>query len=180
MGIFDKFKKKKDTYDVTNLSVKDLDVSFIFDYDLSSWEVVEVYEYDWGDHNFTKEYKITDGEKTYFLSVDDDDELEIILSTKTNIRKIGDNIVENIQNNDKPQNELTFENETYFLDEGSPGYIRHMDDPDNWIELMSWDYYNDEETKTICIEQFDDQKFDASTGKILKEFEISNITPAGN
>ncbi len=178
MGIFDKFRKKKTTYDVTNISVKDLDVNFIFDYDLSSWEVVEVYEYDWGDHIFTKEYKITDGTKTYFLSVDDDDELEIILSTKANIRKIGDDIIEHIQNNDKPQNKLIFGNEIYYLDEGSPGYMRCMNNPESWMELMSWDYYNDEETKTICIEQFNDNEFDASTGKILKEFEISNIVPS--
>jgi len=178
MGLFDRFKKKEETYDVTNLTVKDLDKNFIFDYNLTTWQVEEVYEYDWGDNVFTKEYKISNGEQSYFLNVDDDDELEIVLSTKINIRKIGDDIVDYIQSFEKPQKELSFEGETFFLDEESPGYIRHMDEPDNWIELISWDYYNDAETKTICIEQFDDNKFDSSVGKIIKEFEISNIMPA--
>ena len=179
MGLLDIFKKKKEsTYDVTNLTVLDLDEGFIFDYNLSSWEVQEVYEYDWGDNIFTKEYKVSDGEKTLFLNVENDDELEISLSEKVNVRKIGANIVDYIQANEKPPKELSFESETYYFDEESPGYIRHMNEPENWIELMSWDYYNNDETKTICIEQFDDNKFDASYGKIIKEFEISNILPA--
>ena len=43
------FKKKKEPdYDVTNLSLKDLETGFIFDYDMKSWVVEESYEYDWG------------------------------------------------------------------------------------------------------------------------------------
>ena len=59
MSIFDRFKKKEKTYDVTNITVKDLDVNFVFDYDLTTWKVEETYEYDWGDNCFTKEHKIT-------------------------------------------------------------------------------------------------------------------------
>ena len=44
-------KRKKVSYDVTNLSLKDLDVGFIFDYDMKSWVVQEVYKYDWGNNN---------------------------------------------------------------------------------------------------------------------------------
>jgi len=178
MGIFDRFKKKEEEYDVTNLSVKDLNKNFIFDYNLSSWKVIDVFEYDWGDEFFTKEFKITDGDKTLFLHVEDDDELELTLSSKIKIRKIGEDIVDYIKQNKEPQKKLIYENEEYILDEESPGYIRNMNTPDSWVELISWDYYNNEGNKTICIEQFDDNKFDASVGIIINDYEISNITPS--
>ena len=54
--MFDFFKKKKKvTYDVTNLSLKDLDVGFIFDYDMKSWVVQEAYKYDWCNNNFVND-----------------------------------------------------------------------------------------------------------------------------
>ncbi|MEO1099612.1 MAG: hypothetical protein AAFX57_17950, partial [Bacteroidota bacterium] len=58
MGLFDFFKKKEKEpeYDVTNLKVSDLDHGFILEYDLKTWEVKEVYEYDWGNNNFSQEY----------------------------------------------------------------------------------------------------------------------------
>ena len=71
MGIFDKlFKKDKPTYDVTDLRVTDLKKKFIFDYDLSSWEVTAEYTYDWGDNYFSKEFKIQSDKETLYLSVE--------------------------------------------------------------------------------------------------------------
>ena len=68
--MFDFFKKKKKvSYDVTNLSLKDLDVGFIFDYDMKSWVVKEVYKYDWGNNNYTSEYKVDSGDEVAFLPV---------------------------------------------------------------------------------------------------------------
>ena len=69
MGIFDLFKKKEKApkYDVTNLKVTDLDQGFIFDYDMKSWVVKEVYEYDWGSNNFSHEYKVDSGDEVAFL-----------------------------------------------------------------------------------------------------------------
>ena len=61
--MFNLFKKKQEpTYDVTDLKITDLDVGFIFDYDLKSWVVREKYEYDWGGNNFSHEYKVDSGD----------------------------------------------------------------------------------------------------------------------
>ena len=53
MGFFDKFfnKKEEPSYDSTNIRVQDLNVGFVFDYDMSTWEVQAAYEYDWGDNS---------------------------------------------------------------------------------------------------------------------------------
>ena len=61
----------------------DLDQGYIFEYDMQSWEVMAVYEYDWGDEDFSKEFKVSDGQNTYYLSVEEDDEIEMTWSKKS-------------------------------------------------------------------------------------------------
>ena len=49
MGLFDKFKKKKEPkYDPSNIKVTDIAQGFVFEYNMSTWEVKNEYEYDWG------------------------------------------------------------------------------------------------------------------------------------
>ena len=72
MGIFDIFKKKEPHYDSTNIRVQDLDVGFVFEYDLSTWEVQAIYEYDWGDDFFTREFKVNNGSLTRYLAIEED------------------------------------------------------------------------------------------------------------
>ena len=87
MGIFDFFRKKdnKPEYDVTNITVADLQVGFIFEYDLVTWEVQEVYEYDWGDNFFSFEFKISDGTRTRYLSYMNDDKVFLSITEKIKI-----------------------------------------------------------------------------------------------
>jgi hypothetical protein len=177
MGLFNLFNKDKRDYDATNVRVTDLNKGFVFDYNLATWRVEESYEYDWGDNYFTHEHKISDGINTLFLSVEDDDGLELSVSKKVKIRNLGEDIPEYIQDNEEPPNKIIFEGETYYMDSGSAGYIRTIGSGD-WEELMSWDFYNKNEDKIVTIEQYDDNEFEASYGTLIKEFEISNILPA--
>ena len=55
-------KKKEKAYDPLNIKVTDLKKGFVFDYDLKTWEVQEVYQYDWGNNFFSYEYKIDCGD----------------------------------------------------------------------------------------------------------------------
>ena len=180
MGLFDFLKKKEEEpkYDVTNLQVTDLDKGFIFDYDMKSWEVKEVYEYDWGDNNFSYEYKIDSGDDVMYLSIEDQGDLAMSLSKSIKIRVLGEGIVEEIVKNQKPPDRLVYENETYYLDTDSAGYFNDKTKgTDDWEELIAWEYYNKEEDKIISITQWDERNFDAAAGIVIKEFEISNIIP---
>ena len=175
MGIFDIFKKKPN-YDPTNIKVTDLNNGFVFDYDLVTWSVEETYEYDWGNNFFTKEHKITNGLDSFFLSVEYDDEIKLHITSKINVRTLGNDIPEIIKETEEPPVEIIYERESYFLKSGNPGYIRNVNRED-WDELMSWEYTNKTEDRVICIEQYDDDEFEAAVGRIAKEFEISNILP---
>ncbi|MEL7004106.1 MAG: DUF4178 domain-containing protein [Bacteroidota bacterium] len=180
MGLFDFFKKKEEAprYDVTNLKVTDLDEGFIFDYDMKSWQVKEVYQYDWGKNNFSYEYKIDSGDEVLFLSLEDQGELILSLSKSIKVRVLGESIPEEIVKNQKPPDRLVYENETYYLDSDSAGYFNDMTaGNDDWEELISWEYFNKEGDKIISIVQWDERNFEASSGIMIKDFQISNIIP---
>ncbi|MCH4896548.1 DUF4178 domain-containing protein [Marinilabiliaceae bacterium JC040] len=175
MGIFDFFKKKDvRRYDATDVRVVDMEEGYVFDYDLSTWTVSKTYIYDWGDNFFSKDHKITNGKDTYYLSVCDDDELEISLLTKVRISSFEVDIPHYIKENEEPPRRITYEGVDYTRESGEAGYINEGDD---WEEMMSWTYYDIDNKRILCIEQFDEDEFEASYGKLIKEYEISNILP---
>lgn len=178
MGLFDFFKKKESAYDVTNMKITDLDVGFVFEYDLKTWVVEEVYKYDWGDHYFSFEYKITTGSETLFLSIEEDDEVIVSVSTKTQLRKIQEDLPELLAAENAPK-KINYENIEYFLEEKSPGYFCNVTkDKDNWIEFIAWDYIDEKEQRILSLEQWGENEFEASEGKIIRPSEISSIIPA--
>lgn len=180
MGLFDRFKKKEEpSYDPTNISVRDLDMGFVLDYDMKTWVVKGVYDYDWGDNFFTREYKIDSGEEQLFLSVEDDDELEITISKKVKVRVIDEDIPEYIVSHERPPKKLHYQGATYYQDKESPGFFHDTSnkDEDAWDEFISWDYYDEDEKLYICIEQWEEREFEGSVGRVVEEYEISNILP---
>lgn len=178
MGLFDIFKKKESHYDSTNIRVQDLDIGFVFEYDLSTWVVEAIMEYDWGDDYFTREFQISDGDKTYLLGVEDGDELQISLMQKVKVRKINDTLLDTLIDSQKPPKKISFGNITYYLEKGAPGYYRNITKGTDWEEFRVWDFEDDNGKNLLCIEQWGDSEFEASIGKTINEFEISQIIPA--
>ncbi|MBV6645019.1 MAG: DUF4178 domain-containing protein [Cyclobacteriaceae bacterium] len=175
--MFNLFKKKKEEpeYDVTNLSVNDLDFGFIFDYDLKSWVVKEVYEYDWGDNNFTREYKVDSGDEIAYLDVDDG---ELSVSKPIKLREIEEDVFEAITEKEKAPGRIHYGGETYYLQEDSAGYFRDCaKETKDWEELITLEYYNEEETLFVSLTQWDDRTLECYAGKVVKSFEVSNIIP---
>lgn len=179
MGLFNFLKKKEEPeYDVTNMKVTDLAEGFVFDYDLKSWVVKEAYQYDWGKNNFTKEYLIDAGDEKAYLAVAEQGELYLTVTKDIKIQKLGNGIRENIVKTQKAPEMLVYEGVTYYLDEDSAGYFNDITKgTDDWEELISYDYLDEDETKCLSITQWDERNFDASAGVVIKEYEISNIVP---
>lgn len=178
MGIFDIFKKKDPDYNATNIKVTDIGKNFVFDYDLSTWLVTAMYEYDWGDNFFTREFKIENESQTAFLSIEEDDDLIISINKKIKIRRIDEDLPEYIIKNECPPKKLEYDGKIFYLEEENPGYFNDTDDKDkSWVEFISWDYMSEDEQYVLSIEQWGENKFDASYGKLIKEYEISNIYP---
>lgn len=180
MGLFDFLKKKEEipSYDVTNLRVTDLNKGFIFEYDLKSWVVQSVYQYDWGNNYYSKEFKVSDGTEERFLSVDDDDGIFITFTKKIKIRSVKEDLPEEILKNETPPKKLEYDGKTFYYDGEEIGDFREMDDESGKsAKFISWEYYDDDDKFTLIIEQWGEEDFEASYGNVLKEFEISNIIP---
>ncbi|MBL4559710.1 MAG: hypothetical protein COC06_02695 [Bacteroidales bacterium] len=177
MGLTDFFKRKQPKYDSTNIRVTDLDVGFVFEYDLESWEVQASYEYDWGDNYFSKEYKINNGAKTLFLSVEDDDEIILSVCNKIKVRELGENVLADLMTHQKAPTTLIYKDKKYFFEKESPGYFNDKARGEDWVEFIAWDFEDESGEYLITIEQWDEKEFEASAGKTVKEFEISNILP---
>lgn len=177
--MFNLFKKKKEPeYDVTNLSVNDLDTGFVFDYDMKSWVVEETYEYDWGNNNFSKEYKVNSGDDVAFLSVEDDGELNLSLVKAIKIRAIEEDLLEEIVKNKKAPKQIHFQKELYYLENDAAGYFRDCTKKtEDWEEFMSWEYFNEEENKIVSITQWDDHNIDAAAGVVIEPHQLSEIIP---
>ncbi len=174
------FKKSSndDNYDPMDMRVTDLRKGYIFDYDLKTWMVTGEYEYDWGDEYFTREYKIESGDDVCFLHVEEDDQVELTITKRVKMRSIDENLPEYILENEDPPNKLEYKGITYLKDERNPGYYRDVDaGEDDWSEFITWDYYDDDDKHVLSIEQWGEQEFEASAGKVVQEFEISNIIP---
>ena len=179
MGLFDRFKKKEEPhYDPNNLRIQDFRVGFMFDYDLKTWMIKEEYEYDWGDNYFTREYKLESADDTAYLHIDHNDEGFMTLSRKLKVRALGEDIPEEIIENNCPPKKISYKETDYFLDKESPGYF--SDDPeddDSWTEFISCDYYDAEGKLVACVEQWGARDFEASYGKVVEDYEITNILP---
>ena len=176
-GFFKKKNKDKGPhYDPTNIRVMDIRKGFIFDYDDKTWEAVEEYEYDWGNNDFTYEFKIEAPDETSYLYVEEDDEVECLILKKLPIQRLDDSVIAKIKKKGKPPKQIEFDGVVYYRDEENPGYFRNIDSK-NWSEFISWSYYDDSDTKVLNIEQWGDDSFEASIGLSVPERAISNILP---
>lgn len=179
MGLFDFLKKKTPEYDVTNMSVKDLDIGFIFEYDMDSWEVKEAGEYDWGANCFTREFKVTNGNDIRYFDVEEDDELELSWMKKLKLVHIDESLQDLLISAQQPPKKLQVNGIDFYFEEVSTGYFQKGLDRDenSWEEYRCWDFEDKSGDNLLSIEQWDDEVFEAAIGKSVREFEISNILP---
>lgn len=161
-------------YDPSDIKLENLRKGAFFDYDLKTWQVKAEYEYDWGDEFFTQEFQITTADETCYLSVEDDDELEISITKKINLRSLEGNVADYIVRNDIAPPEVVHNGVKYFKESEDAGYWRNKKNT-SWEEFISWTYYDDTEKKTLTIERWDEQEFEASAGIVVQEHEFSNF-----
>lgn len=175
-GFFKKKKKDEPHYDPTNIKVTDIRKGFVFDYDFQTWEVTEEYEYDWGDNDFTYEFKVVSADDSLFLSVEEDDFVECTFMRKFNFNKLDEDIEESIINRGKPPRQIIHKGTVYYRSGEHRGYFRNIKDSKS-DPFISWDYVDDTEKLVLTIEQWGDEEFEASEGIVIPEREITNILP---
>ena len=115
------------------------------------------------------------------MHISDEGELEISLSKSIRISKIDESITDEIEKNEKPPRKIHYIGECYYLEEDSAGYFCDLSkETEDWEELVSWEYLNDEATKILTITQWDIRNIEASAGLILKNINFQILCQANS
>ncbi|MGR3220174.1 MAG: DUF4178 domain-containing protein [Candidatus Anammoxibacter sp.] len=176
MGLFDKLKRKKDEPNI-DITLSNLKVGYILDYDLKTWEVTEYNKYDWGDDVYSYEWELTtSGEVLYLEREDEDDEVEWTMVKRIPIRTIDSGLGKYIQEHEDPPEELKYEGTTYYLDDNGGGYFCKGGGKEG-AEFLFWDFVDKSEDLILSVEQWSEERFEAVVGKYVEEYEFTNILP---
>jgi len=176
MGIFDFLKKNKEET-IIDYTVNTLKKGYMLDYFLKTWEVKNVYIYDWGNNSYAREYFLHAGDESLYLYVEEDDELVSSVWRKIDVIDIQSDIIEIIKANDDAPQTISYNNSTFTKIESSLGHCMEEGDEDNYDELISWTYQNKDNKELISVNRMGEEEFEFSLGNYVKEFEFSNILP---
>ena len=178
MSLIDFFKKRENNdYDPLNISAKDLKKGYLFDYDEKTWEIEEEFEYDWGDENFTYEFKIHCGDEYKFLHIENDDEGVVCsLTEKLPIHQLDEKTRKKLSKKGQPPKKIKFRDTVFYKTGTHYGYYRNIDS-ESFEEFVNWDYEDENQEKILQVEQWSDENFELSFGKYVEESEITNILP---
>jgi hypothetical protein len=174
-------KKKKDEgphYDPTNITVHDLRKGFFFDYDLRTWEVIDEFEYDWGNNIFSYEFKVRSGNDTVYMRIENDEEVYLIFTNKILKSHLDDTVWGHFQRYNEGPSRIEYDGETYYREGEYPGFCRNTEDPDS-VEIILWNYLDKDGENVLVVYQWNDQNYDVSVGWIDTDRAISNILPRG-
>jgi len=174
----DKFSKKEEkSYDdITDLTVKNLDVGFIFDYETETWQVTAKNRYETDEGEYF-EMEIKSSSDVCFLEPGDEDLHTWLITKKIPIGKIGGNVRAHIKKEQDPPDTITYDGVEYYLDASTDGHF-FKDCEGEGDPFISWNFLDDSEKKQITIEQWGETEFEASTGLEVEEFRFMNILPA--
>ncbi|MBF0472468.1 MAG: DUF4178 domain-containing protein [Nitrospirae bacterium] len=184
MSLSDFFKKKteKEEFDpIKDLVLSKLKVGYLVDYDGKTLEVCAYNIYDW-DNEFTEEWELkgsdAKGQDNIISLVMEkyDSQLIWLLSSKVALSNIDRSILEIIKRDEDPPTEITYKTKKYFLAQTSAGYFL-KDGKGDGVELITWDYEDEEEENFITLKQWGEDEFELYEGKFVKEYEFTNILP---
>lgn len=178
-GWFKKDKKEDEPqFDPTEVTPADLKKGWFIDFEADTYEVKKEYQYDWGDEYFTKEVQLQCGDETLYLHIEEDDEVEYSISKPVNMLAIDEDLDTIIKDDEKPPKKIEYDGKKFFRTAEEAGYFIDPDKEGDQ-EFISWTYMDEENKYMITIEQWDEDEFEAHYGRIVEEFEFSNII-AGN
>ena len=180
-SLFGKKKdKEEDEFDaLKDVELKNLRVGWMLDYDMQTWQVAAHHKYDWGDGFWSEEWELRSSSKIVFLEYDPEDGGEFSISLKIPIGKIEGNIKKQLKTNEDGPGQIIFEGDTYYLDEDGGGLLlENCKKPGT--EFIYLDYLDDSEKNFVSIEQWGDNEFEASAGKVVEEYQFENILPSEN
>ena len=178
MGIFDIFKKDEPSGPdpIHDLTLANLQVGYLVDYDMKTWEVTAANTYDWGDGDMSWEWQLKSGDGLAYLEREMDDEDDWSLNRKIPFGRLGSGVKERIMADEDPPDEIVLDGVTYYLEETAGGhFMKNGRGPGQ--PMLRWSYEDDDGRRYLGIEQWGEEDFEASTGQPVEEYQFMNILP---
>jgi hypothetical protein len=173
MGLFDFFKKEEKVEDLTLFN---LQIGSILEYDLSTWVIKDKTDYDWGNNQFTFEYSVENGTDSAYIHIHDSTPSKIDVSAGIKMFELGPEVKQTIVESDNPPKKITFKEIDYFLSDEFMGHCKSVnEDDDDWSKFVNWVFNNKDESEFVSISRWGETEMDAVHGKYSKEFEFSNF-----
>ena len=170
--MFDFLKNKKDETNHQPTSIEEVQVGDVIDYYMKSWETQEEGVYDWGNNESSKEFKLNSGDEVLYLSIYEDDELEISVFSKITWSAIDGDLRSTINQYNEPPRELVKDGVKYYLTDNGMARYRSLTKDKGWSNFAYWDYEDESEDKIVSIESWDGD-FEISAGEYVEPFEFS-------
>ncbi len=174
---FNKKDKAPDLDPLRDLTLSNLKPEYVVDYDLKTWQVTAHHRYDF-DGDWTDEWELTSAEEVRYLDGEEDDGVSWTLSRKIPVARLEGDLRAHLRENDDPPDPVTFEGVEYFGESSSAGKF-HKDGEGEGQELIVWEYLDESRKRTLTIEQWGDDEYEASVGEVVEEFQFSDILPSG-
>lgn len=177
MKFFDRLWKKNSKPLPTVLTINDLQVGYLFDYDMKSWQVLRVNNYRYGAGEQSREWEVEHAGQHRFLIRNDGDELSYCWGQKIgNLNQLGATTRQTIIDTDDPPTTITYDGKHYHLEESGTGLFSRQQD--EAIEFVYWELIDEQDQEFVTIEQWGEGDFTASHACWIEEYQITNILPS--
>lgn len=164
--------------DPMRLSIVNIKAGYLVDFDLTTWETVQEWQYDWDNGNSGKEFRLVNEKETLHLYMrNEGTQLHTILGRKVNIFSIDRDLEEEIQTNSRPPSVLNYQDIDYFRENTKTGWRHELTAKTSANKLTVWEYFDETMTFFMRIEQIENQTYKATVGEVISPFEFSNVLP---
>lgn len=151
-----------------NYPLDKLKVGYTFTLYGTSWEIIEVAQYDWRMDNSSVEYTITSSNKEAFLEVElYKGDYEVTYSEGVFVEEVY--LIDAIRNKD-----IIFQNKMYVLDEVYTGDYKNLTTHSSRENLECFLFYAEDEEQ-LTIEKWEDGSYEVFLGEEIKAKKIKNI-----
>lgn len=152
-----------------------MDVGYTFKYKKTFWEVLEVYEYTWGEGK-SREYKVLGNGQEAFLEIEeDDDDINCLFSYEIKKDQISPEISAADLSGQEVLAELDFLGERYMLDEIAEGTYHNLTTSEGREHFANFAFYR--KNNFINIVLWEDGSLEFADGKEIRRKKIKNIEP---
>jgi len=162
--------------DPMRLGIINIKAGYLVDFDLTTWEAVQEWQYDWDNENSGKEFRLLNEKETLHLYMrNEGTQLHTILGRKVNIFSIDRELGEEIQTNSRPPSVINYQEIDYFRENTKIGWRHDLTAKTTANKLTVWEYFDETMTFFMRIEQFEEQTYKATVGEVISPFEFSNV-----